>query len=94
MPHRPLTTIWNSRVIRLVVARVLGGTLIGCVGGAFRYLLIISDGLRTDLIGWAHTRPYIGWIFPVALGAVGACLARWLVVKFAPPLPALCLPLR
>jgi CIC family chloride channel protein len=77
-------TLLNSRVIRIVGASVLGGILIGLVGSAFRYLLITSDALRNGLIAWAHGRPYVGWLLPVALGAAGACLARLLVVKFAP----------
>jgi CIC family chloride channel protein len=77
-------TLLNSRVIRIVSASVLGGILIGLVGGAFRYLLITSDILRSNLIARAHGRPQIGWLLPIALGAGGACLARLLVVKFAP----------
>jgi len=77
-------TLLNSRVIRLAVASILGGALIGFVGGAFRYFLIVSDRLRGELITWAGRWPHIGWLIPVALGAAGAGLARWLVVKFAP----------
>jgi CIC family chloride channel protein len=58
--------------------------LIGAVGGAFRLLLIAADTLRTELVLWAHVRPYTGWLVPVAVGLVGAALARWLVVRFAP----------
>ena len=76
--------LFNSRLIRLTLASILGGLLIGLVGGAFRYLLITLDGLRTELILWAHARPLIGWLAPVALGAAGAWLARLLVVRFAP----------
>ena len=74
----------NSRLIRLSAASILGGLLIGFVGGAFRYCLIRSDSLRSVVILWAHRCPYFGWLLPVALGAVGAGLARWLVIKFAP----------
>jgi CIC family chloride channel protein len=77
-------TVLNSRVIRIATASVLGGMLIGVVGGAFRYCLIISDNLRSALVVWAHGTPYAGWVLPVALGAAGAWLARLLVVKFAP----------
>jgi CIC family chloride channel protein len=77
-------TLLNSRVIRIVSASILGGILIGLVGGAFRYLLITSDVLRSNLIFWARGRPHVGWLLPVALGAGGACLARLLVIKFAP----------
>jgi len=74
----------NSRLVRLTVASILGGILIGLVGAAFRYLLITSDRLRTELILWAHARPHIGWLAPLVLGAAGAWLARFLVVRFAP----------
>jgi CIC family chloride channel protein len=74
----------NSRLIRLATASVLGGLLIGFAGGAFRYCLIRSDSLRSVFILWAHRWPYVGWMLPVALGAVGAGFARWLVIKFAP----------
>jgi chloride channel protein, CIC family len=76
-------TLLNSRVIRIVSASMLGGILIGVVGGAFRYLLIISDELRSKLVIWAHGWPYAGWLLPVALGAAGAWLARLLVIRFA-----------
>ena len=76
-------TLLNSRVIRIVSASVLGGILIGVVGGGFRYLLITSDKLRGSLIAWAHRWPHVGWLLPIALGAGGAWLARYLVLKFA-----------
>ncbi len=74
----------TSRVIRLSTASLLAGVLIGLVGGAFRYCLIAADNGRTALIAWAHAWPYLGWLAPVALGLVGAGLARLLVVRFAP----------
>jgi chloride channel protein, CIC family len=72
------------RLYRVVAASVLGGLAIGIVGGLFRYFLILSDDWRTALIMRAHQHAYLGWIFPVVLGAAGACLARLLVIKFAP----------
>ncbi len=75
----------NSRVIRLAAASVLTGILIGVVGGAFRYLLITADRLRNLLVLWAHAWPHIGWLAPLFLGLVGAAMARFLVVRFAPP---------
>src|SRR5271166_49484 len=77
-------TLVNSRVIRLALASMVGGILIGLVGGAFRYLLITFDHMRTQLIVWAHTHVYLGWMLPILLGAAGARLARLLVLKFAP----------
>jgi len=77
-------TLLNSRVIRLAVASILGGLLIGVVGGAFRYCLILSDNWRSQMIAWAHQWPHFAWLLPVGLGAVGAWLARFLVIRFAP----------
>lgn len=74
----------NPRLFRVAAASVIGGVLIGVVGGAFRYLLILSDRWRTHLIGNIHQHPYTGWMIPVAIGAAGAWLARLLVIKFAP----------
>ncbi len=76
----PLT----SRVIRIAAASLLAGLLIGIVGGAFRFLLGTVDSLRNQLVYWAHAWPFLGWIFPVLLGAFGAGLARMLVVRFSP----------
>ena len=77
-------TLLNLRVIRISAASIVTGILIGLVGGAFRYCLITADTKRTELIAWAHLWPRIGWVAPVALGLVGAALARFLVVRFAP----------
>jgi chloride channel protein, CIC family len=77
-------TLLNSRVIRLAIASILGGLLIGLAGGAFRYCLILSDNWRGQMIAWAHHWPYFAWLLPVAVGAMGAYLARLLVVTFAP----------
>ena len=74
----------NSRVLRISTASLLAGILIGVVGGAFRYLLIAADGLRDTLILRAHAWPLTGWLAPVALGLLGAAVARFLVVRFAP----------
>jgi len=74
----------NLRVIRIAIASVLTGLMIGLVGGVFRWLLLVADRLRNELIGSAHAWPYAGWLLPVLVGALGAGLARMLVVRFAP----------
>ena len=74
----------NSRVMRISVASLATGLLIGGVGGAFRQLLIKADNLRDQMVLWAHRWPYAGWLVPIAVGLMGAALARWLVVRFAP----------
>jgi chloride channel protein, CIC family len=79
-----IMTLFHSRVIRISTASILAGVLIGLVGGAFRYLLIIADTWRDALVTWSHSWPRMGWMAPVALGLVGAALARILVVRIAP----------
>src|SRR6516164_981378 len=74
----------NSRVVRISVASLATGLLIGGVGTAFRLLLIKADDLRNQIVLWAHKWPYAGWLVPVAVGLVAAALARWLVVRFEP----------
>ena len=74
----------NSRVIRILAASLLTGLLIGGVGGAFRLLLNKADDFRNALVAWAHSWPYLGWVAPVALGTLGAVVARLLVMQFAP----------
>jgi CIC family chloride channel protein len=77
-------TVLSGRVTRISVTSIIAGASIGLVGGAFRYLLIAADHGRNAVIAWAHAWPHIGWLAPVALGLVGAGLARYLVVRFAP----------
>ena len=42
--------VLNSRVVRIAVAGLLGGLLIGIVGGAFQLLLTVADSLRGALV--------------------------------------------
>lgn len=58
---------------------VLGGVLIGAVGAAFRAGLSWLGERHLEFVDWAHAWPWIGWIFPMVLGAVGVALARALV---------------
>jgi len=67
----------------LSVTCIIGGASIGLVGALFRFGLVLAEAWRGDLVAWAHRWPLAGWIFPVALAAAGAGLARWLV-RFAP----------
>jgi len=74
----------SSRLVRISIASMLTGLLIGAIGGAFRHLLEKADYLRDTLVLQAHIYPYLGWLAPLALGVLGAVLARWMVVRFAP----------
>jgi CIC family chloride channel protein len=70
--------------MRISAASLLTGLLIGGVGGAFRLLLIKADDFRDEIVLWAHRWPAAGWLVPLAFGLVGAAVARWLVIRFAP----------
>src|SRR5664279_128332 len=74
----------NSRLIRVSTASILTGILVGLVGGAFRYCLTIANTKRDALVAWAYSWPHLGWLAPLGVGLVGAALARFLVVRFAP----------
>ena len=76
--------VLNSRVVRIAVASLASGLLIGIVGGVFQLLLTVANSLRGALIVGAHTWPHVGWLAPVVLGLAGAALARLLVVYFSP----------
>ena len=77
-------TLLRSRAIRIANASLVAGILVGVVGGAFRYLLVLGENQRNNLVSWAHHWPWIGWTFPILLGVFGAGLARMLVIRFAP----------
>lgn len=77
LPFRP-------RVIKITAASVCTGVAIGLVGGAFRYVLLACDHLRDLLVATAHGWPHLGWLLPVLFVALGAGLARLLVIRFAP----------
>lgn len=61
----------------------LTGMVIGFVGGAFRWLLVAADRLRTDVVDWTQRLPGPGWLVPVAAVAADAALAA-LVVRWEP----------
>lgn len=70
----------------LVSATVLvfcGGLAIGALGAAFRFSLSWAEATRTQVIEAAAAYPWIGWLVPVALGGIGAAVARYLV-RFSP----------
>ncbi len=69
---------------RLFPRAALVGLLAGIVAVAFRATLAAGDGLRENLLAWAHRFPVLGWAFPVGFGAVGAALSVFLVRRFAP----------
>ena len=76
---------WDDpRLIRMTLASLIAGTLIGVVGGSFRWCLVEADQLRDRLIMWSHGFRYVGWIIPVIAVLVSVAVARLLVQKVAP----------
>lgn len=69
--------------VLICATATLAGVVIGFVGGAFRWLLVVADRLRSHLVEWAHGLPGPGWLVPVAAVAIGATLAA-LVVRWEP----------
>lgn len=67
----------------ICLTAVLAGSVIGFVGGAFRWCLRTLDTLRGDLVTWAHQVPGPGWLVPMAVAALGATLAA-LIVRWQP----------
>jgi CIC family chloride channel protein len=70
-------------LLRLGIAALASGALVGLVGGAFRLTLESLQRHRDALVAWAHQWPTFGWLVPVAAAALAAAAARWLV-RFAP----------
>jgi CIC family chloride channel protein len=75
---------WDPRLIRMTLASLLAGTLIGVVGGAFRFCLVQAEQLRDHMVLWSHGFRYVGWVIPVVVVLVCVGLARLLVLKLAP----------
>jgi len=88
IPYLPFTTIrarlWDPRLIRIAVASVVTGLLIGVVGGSFRWCLDRAETERDHIVAWSHGNPYVGWIVPVVVTVVAVVIARLLVLKVAP----------
>ena len=69
---------------KLFPRAILVGLAAGGVAVVFRIALTAAHGARNALVGWAHTLPHVGWLFPVAFGAGGAAGSVWLVRRLAP----------
>ena len=76
--------IWDPPLIRLTIASVIVGIMIGVVGGTFRWCLAQAELWRDHMVLWSHESPWIGWIVPVLVALVAVGAARLLVVKLAP----------
>lgn len=60
----------------LCLLAIIGGSLVGLLGGAFRWSLIAADGFRVALIDRAHQWPGFGILLPIALAALCVGIAR------------------
>ncbi|MCB0118368.1 MAG: H(+)/Cl(-) exchange transporter ClcA [Anaerolineales bacterium] len=60
------------------------GACAGLTALLFRAALAGMDAMRNNLIDWAHGMPYWGWIFPVLFATVGAVIAAFLAIHYAP----------
>lgn len=69
---------------RLFPRIILVGLGAGVIAVIFRTLLTGADLLRTSLVLWAHQYVLLGWLAPMAFGAVCAMLSVWLVRRYAP----------
>lgn len=69
---------------RLFPRAALVGLFAGIIAVIFRALLAEADSMRNALLVWAHQIPLMGWLFPMAFGAVGAALSVLLVRRYAP----------
>lgn len=74
----------SQRRRRLFPRAALVGLLAGAIAILFRALLALGDQLRNALIVWSRQYPAVGWLAPVAFGAVGATMAVWLMRGYAP----------
>jgi CIC family chloride channel protein len=64
---------------RACLIAILGGVGIGFLGAAFRASLSWVGPHYVALVDAAQRWPWLGWVLPVLLGAIGASLARLLV---------------
>lgn len=71
-------------LVTLAVLSLVAGAAAGLVGACFRRLLEAGDGLRNAIVDWSHDRGMLGLAIVVALTAVAAGLAAWLVRRFSP----------
>lgn len=69
---------------RMFPRAALVGLGAGLVASFFRIVLAELDIARNGLIEWSHQFVLLGWIFPLAFGALGALLSVMLVRRFAP----------
>lgn len=68
-----------SGIGRAVLVAAVAGVLTGFVGAGFRAGLAWIEPRHVAVVEWAHSWPWIGWVLPLLIGALGAGIARWMV---------------
>lgn len=66
----------RNGLLRATLVAVVAGMLIGAIGAAFRLSLVQVQEWHLQAVHWAHAWPWVGWVLPVLIGAVGAGIAR------------------
>jgi chloride channel protein, CIC family len=74
----------DGRLLTLAALALVVGAAAGLIGAVFRIVLERADQLRDRLIAWAHGEALLGFVLVVAIGAVAALVATWLVRRFSP----------
>ena len=77
----------KSNSLRLAIATLLAGVLVGAVGGLFIGALGWVDDARLALHDAAMSRSFPGWLAWAMAGLVGASVAAWLAHRYAPDAP-------
>ena len=68
----------------LAILSIIVGAFAGLVGAIFRVCLQQADVLRATIIGRAQLRGWSGILLVIAIPAVAAGIAAWLVRRFSP----------
>ena len=74
----------EGSLLALALLALVAGALAGLVGAIFRLSLEQADRLRDAMIGWAHGREAVGFLFVIAACATATALVAWLVRRFSP----------
>jgi H+/Cl- antiporter ClcA len=76
---------WDT--LRLTIATLLAGVVVGVLGALFIGTLGRMDGVRLALVDFTAGQSFPGWLAAVIFGVLGAGCAAWLAHRFAPDAP-------
>jgi CIC family chloride channel protein len=76
---------WDT--LRLTIATLLAGVVVGVLGALFIGTLGRMDGVRLALVDFTAGQSFPGWLATVIFGVLGAGCAAWLAHRFAPDAP-------